>query len=203
MIDALELKGKDRDELIEIALNLGTDDLPQLIEWLAEKDDALRYQALQVLEQRSLLKDDVYPFWDEFRRKLTSDNSYQRSIGLLLIADNAQWDHAKRLDEMIGEYLLLLHDEKPITVRQCLQALCRITVHKPQLGQIIASSVIAIDLAECRETMRKSILVDILTILATIRRQQTSDQIEAYIADALSGGLLDKKARRQIEALFS
>lgn len=202
MISAELMMRIGKEELPEQALGLAAEDLSQLVDWLSEKDDRLRYQAFLLLEQRSLQTPDVYPFWNAFHQKLGSSNSYQRSIGLMLIAANAQWDEDRLLDQMIGEYLLLLYDEKPITVRQCLQSLPRIVACKPHLSQIVGSSVMAIDLAACRETMRKSILTDIVAVLASIRKQQTSDQIEAFLAEALAGDILDKKAKRQVAQLL-
>ncbi len=202
MILAEQLMDVGKEDLPALACGLGGEDLAQLVEWLSEKDDKLRYQAFLLLEQRSLQTRDVYPFWNAFHQKLTSSNSYQRSIGLMLLAANAKWDNDRLLDGMIGEYLLLLYDEKPITVRQCLQSLPRILASKPHLNQIIASSVIAIDLAACRETMRKSILMDMIAVLATVRQQQTSNQIEAFLAEALAGDVLDKKAKKQAEQML-
>lgn len=203
MILTEQLTNVGKEDLPALACGLGREDLAQLVEWLSEKDDKLRYQAFLLLEQRSLQTPDVYPFWGIFHQKLASSNSYQRSIGLMLLAANAKWDDDRLLDGMIGEYLLLLYDEKPITVRQCLQSLSRIVASKPHLSQIIASSVLAIDLAACRETMRKSILTDMITVLAAVRKQQTSDQIEAFLAEVLAGDVLDKKAKKQAEQLLS
>jgi hypothetical protein len=191
------------DELREASGNLNQSDLSQLVELLSEKDDRVRYQALLMLQNRSALFDDVYPFWDVFREKLMNENSYQRSIGLLLIADNVRWDKDGRFDRVVDRYLSLLGDEKPITIRQCIQALGRIVPHKKHLQGKIAAAIMAIDIASIRETMRKSVLLDILGVLAVARRQgETSNQIEEYIADALSGSVLDRKAMKQVEAML-
>lgn len=48
---------------------------------------------------------DVYPFWDTFRAKLNSDNSYQRSIGIMLIAENTRWDTRDHILQTIDAYL--------------------------------------------------------------------------------------------------
>ena len=89
MMTVESLASIPKDRLQEASENLGEDDVSQLVEWLALKDDNARYKALLLLQCRSSFAGDVYPFWDVFRAKLKSDNSYQRSIGLLLIADNA------------------------------------------------------------------------------------------------------------------
>jgi hypothetical protein len=50
-----------------------------------------------------------------------------------------------------------------------------------------------------KETMRKSILIDILNVLFIIRLEHKTDEIESFILNALSGEILDKKTKKQIE----
>lgn len=202
MITIEKLMSIEKDDLPEASKAIDISDLPQIVEWLSEKDDKIRYQALQLLQYRSRYSNDVYPFWDIFRLKLKSDNSYQRSIGVMLMAENAERDLDNRMDDSLDEYLEVLHDEKPVTIRQCIQSLGKIVPYKPDLNKKIAAALMAVNLDKIKETMRKSILLDILNVLAIIRRDQTTAEIEAFIQNALSGELLDKKAKKQIEALL-
>jgi hypothetical protein len=202
MITIEKLMSIEKDDLPEASKAIDISDLPQIVEWLSEKDDKIRYQALQLLQYRSRYSNDVYPFWDIFRLKLKSDNSYQRSIGVMLMAENAEWDLDNRMDDSLDEYLEVLHDEKPVTIRQCIQSLGKIVPYKPDLNKKIAAALMAVNLDKIKEIMRKSILLDILNVLAIIRRDQTTAEIEAFIQNALSGELLDKKAKKQIEALL-
>jgi hypothetical protein len=133
MITVDQLMAIEKDDLQEAAKVLEKEDLPQLVEWLNEKDDKLRYQALLLLQNRSQLSEDVYPYWDTFQSKFKSDNSYQRSIGLMMIAENVRWDQQNKMDQTIDDYLMILQDEKPITVRQCIQTLSQIVEVKPTL----------------------------------------------------------------------
>jgi hypothetical protein len=116
------------------AQKLEQGDIGFLVELLNEKDDRIRYPVLLLLQSRSVTNDDVYPFWDVFQSKMKCDNSYQRSIGLMLIAGNVRWDKHNKLDVMIGEYFALFHDDKPITIRQSIQALHSILPYKINLG---------------------------------------------------------------------
>lgn len=120
----------------------------------------------------------------------------------MLMAENAEWDLDNRMDDSLDEYLEVLNDEKPVTIRQCIQSLGKIVPYKPDLNKKIAAALMAVNLDKIKETMRKSILLDILNVLAIIRRDQTTAEIEAFIQNALSGELLDKKAKKQIEALL-
>jgi len=191
-----------KSDLQEASKTLCKDDVRQLVDWLNLKDDNIRYQAFLLLQNRSLFCDDVYPYWDVFRGKLKSDNSYQRSIGLMLIAENAKWDAENRMEDTIDEHLSLLNDEKPITIRQCIQSLGKIASAKPGLNDKITSGLISLNLMDIKETMRKSVLLDMLNVLLLIRQKHKTDEIEGYIFNALSGGILDKKSKKQIEALL-
>lgn len=202
MITIERLMSIDKNNSQEVSKTIDKNDLPQLVEWLSEKDDKVRYQALLILKNRSLYSDDVYPFWDIFQRKLKSKNSYQRNIGLMLISDNVKWDVKNKIDTTIDEYLTLLSDEKPITIRQCIQGLREIIPYKSHLHFKIANRLMSINILNVKETMRKLILLDILEVLAAIRKHQTNDEIESYIFNVLSGGILDKKAKKQIEIML-
>lgn len=202
MLTIEKLMSIDANDLQEYSKIIDKDDLIQLVSWLAEKDDKIRYQSLLLLKNRSLYFDDVYQFWNEFRDKLKGSNSYQRSIGAMLIAENAKWDKDNKLDYTIEEYFELLKDIKPITIRQCIQALQNIIPYKKHLHSKIASRIMAIDIYEIKESMRKPILLDILNILMNIRKYQSTAEIEQYIFNNLSGEILDKKAKKQIEAML-
>jgi hypothetical protein len=202
MIDISMLFEINKDNAGVAALKLESKDIGFLVGLLEEKDDKIRYPALLLLQSRSVTNNDVYPFWDIFRSKLKSDNSYQRSIGMMLIAENARWDKDNKLDAMIEEYFALFHDDKPITIRQSIQALSSILPFKSSLVGQIATALMAIDIFTIKETMRKLVLADILEVLAAARKLQANDEIDSYIMNALSGGLLDKKSKSKIQALL-
>lgn len=202
MISTERLMSISKGDLPEASKALVKEDIPQLIEWLTLKDDSIRYQAFLLLQNRASFYGDVYPYWDNLRNKLKSDNSYQRSIGLMLIAENAKWDTENRMEDTIEEYLTLLKDDKPITIRQCIQALGKIVSAKPGLNDKITSGLLNLDLMAVKETMRKSILLDIVNVLLIIRKDHQVEEIDSFISNALSGGILDKKSKKQVEVLY-
>ncbi|AET67843.1 hypothetical protein Desor_2241 [Desulfosporosinus orientis DSM 765] len=191
-----------KENLLEFSKTLQAGDISQLVEWLNEKDDKLRYHSLLLLERRSEEYDDVYSYWNVFCEKLTSTNSYQRSIGVMLIAANVKWDKENRIDNSIDDYLRVLNDEKPITVRQCIQSLDKIVSCRTDLHYKVTNKLISIDIMDIKPTMRKLILIDILNILVLIKKHNTSEEIDTYIFKALTGGLLDKKAIKQVELML-
>jgi hypothetical protein len=70
MISIESIMSIDKSNMQEASKTVIKDDIPQLVDWLSLKDDNIRYQALLLLQNRSVLFDDVYPYWDTFRNKL-------------------------------------------------------------------------------------------------------------------------------------
>lgn len=199
MITLKNIMSIPKSDLQEVSKNLSNSDIPQLVEWVSLKGDNIRYQAFLILQSRSIFFNDVYSFWDTFRDKLKSDNSYKRSIGLMLIAENVRWDEQNRMEDTIDEYLKLLNDEKPITIRQCIQSLGKVAQFKPSLNKKIAECLTSFDIMSVKETMRKPILLDIINVLLAIRKELKTDEAVTFILNALMGEILDKKSKNQIE----
>ena len=197
-----QLLAYGKEELPEIAQALTAEDIGTLVEWLGEKDDAIRYPSFLLLLSRSEHHPDVYPYWDTFAEKLRSQNAYQRSIGLKLMAENARWDEAGRLDAVIDEYLAFCDDTKPMVVRLCLQSLPRIVPHKRHLWPRIMEKLMGIDIAGRKESQRKLVLTDIVSVLAAIRKAEPGQEIDDYLFGAMGSGYLDKKAQKEIDALL-
>lgn len=202
MLTADSLLAINKNEISEASKVLDENDIKQLVIWLSLKEDNIRYQSLLLLQARSAIYADVYPYWDVFKEKLKSDNSYQRSIGAMLLAENAKWDSENKMKEFLDAYLELLNDEKPITIRQSIQSVGKIAVAKPELNEKISDALISLDFEKIRETMRKPILLDILGVLFLIRKENKSEKAEGYILNALSGEILDAKSKKQFKAML-
>ncbi|MGI5970430.1 MAG: hypothetical protein ACOX7P_01725 [Oscillospiraceae bacterium] len=202
MITAESIASIDKNDLEKASGELRREDISQLVDWLTLKDDTVRYQSFLLLQYRSRRFDDVYPYWDVFADKLKNENSYQRTIGLVLMAENAKWDKAGKLDKCLDTYLELIYDAKPITARQCIQSLEKIAAVKPDLTGKIAENLISFDLMSVRDSMRKLILIDILNVLIAIRKEHSLDGIDSFVLSALSGDILDNKAKKQFKSLI-
>ena len=182
------------------AATLDQADIPALVERLASAEDKIRYPAFLLLKERSAICADVYPFWDALDEKLTHENSYQRSIGAMLLSANAKHDAQGKLKQTLPRYLALLNDPKPITVRQCAQALPEILRAKPEYAEPIGNAILSVSLLDYKETMRKLILLDFLETLILVRSLSPSEALEAYFFSVLSGSILDEKAKKQLRA---
>ena len=200
MIDAAILSLVTPETAASYAATLEQADIPALIERLASAEDKIRYPAFLLLKERSAICADVYPFWDALDEKLTHENSYQRSIGAMLLSANAKHDAQGKLKQTLPRYLALLNDPKPITVRQCAQALPEILRAKPEYAEPIGNAILSVSLLDYKETMRKLILLDFLETLILVRSLSPSEALEAYFFSVLSGSILDEKAKKQLRA---
>lgn len=200
MLNETDLIELTKEALPARAAALTSGEIAWLVDLLAEKNDKIRYGAFQLLNERSLTQADVFPYWTVFSEKLTSDNSYQRSIGVMLLAANARWDKEGKTASVLDAFLAVLKDEKPITVRQCIQSLLLIVPYHKELAKTIAERLLSLNLLELRDTMRKLILLDIVDVLLLIRELESIDGVDAYLSAALSGDLLDAKTKKQILA---
>lgn len=199
MITAETIHSCQKEDLPDLIPSLEGADIQRLVEWLSEKDDNFRYKCFLLLQDASQQSDRVYPYWDVFVDKLGSANSYQRSIGLMLIAANARWDDRGKFDAIVDLYLSFFDDEKPVTVRQCIQSLSKIVPYKQDCLLKITDRLLSIDLEQRKVTQRKLLLLDILSVLAAIQKVQPDERIERFISQAMTGGLLDPKSKRQVE----
>jgi len=200
MISFESIQTCEKEALPALVPTLGSAELAQLVSWLTEKDDNFRYKCFLLLQARSREYKDVYPYWDVFVEKLNSENSYQRSLGLKLLAENTRWDDSGKFEEIAERYLSFCDDEKPVTVRQCIQGLNKIIPYKKTCLTAIVDRLIAIDLMQRKETQRKILLMDILSVLLPINRFQHDERIDRYLQTAMTGGILDNKAKRLVES---
>jgi hypothetical protein len=193
-----------RDELPRAAEDLTAGAIADLVDLLDEKADEARYQALLLLTARAERFPDVLPHWSRFVDKLSSGNSYQRSIGVMMLAANARWADAGAVEACLPGCLKLLVDEKPITARQAIQALGRIARDVPSAAPKVAQALMEMDVLAARETMRKLLLLDACRALLPLAvNSELKDPINAYLMAALSGDILDKAAKKEIRAAMN
>ena len=117
------------------------------IQLLYSKDSNKGYAALKALQDASHEDCMVYTHVNEFFDMLENKNSFVRTRGLVLIAENAIWDEKGIIDRFFESYLQHITDEKPITARQCIKLLPTIAKHKPELKKWMADALHVADLS--------------------------------------------------------
>jgi hypothetical protein len=187
-----------RQDPAAMAEALQPEEIPYLVGLLEEKNNDIRYAAFLTLQKRSISHCDVYPFWDTLAKKLDHENSYQRSIGVMLLAENIRWDTENKLSNILAKYMARFSDEKFITSRQAIQSLNSWLPQRPELVPEVMKELTLIPVDQLPPTQRKLILLDILHALLLIQDIAPREEAAAYIFRALDGGLLAKKEKEAI-----
>ncbi len=144
---------------------VGMDELDEAVRGLYSKDTKAAYACFLRLKAESEAGNGVYRFWDEFSVMMDSENSYVRTRGLLLIAANAAWDTEHKMDGVLARYLEHVSDEKPITARQCIQALKGVVSARRDLIPQIREALENADTGKYNANMRPLIERDIAGVL--------------------------------------
>jgi len=144
--------------------------LEEKIDLLAGKDQYAGHEACTDLLAESRRSDAVYLYMDRFAEMLDSKNSYARTRALLLVAANAKWDTSGKIDALIDRYLTHILDKKPITSRQCIQALPELAASKPELKEKILRTLETADLSQYKDTMRPLIEKDLASAAEQIKK---------------------------------
>ena len=128
---------------------------------LTAKNDKYACAFAEQIIAESRKSDKWYGYFDEFAALLYHPKSLVRNRALHIIAANVQWDEACRFDAILPEYLSHVTDEKPVTARQCIQALAEIGTAKPRYAPDILSCLQGADLSKYKDSMRPLIEKDI------------------------------------------
>lgn len=152
--------------------------IERLFDDLNSKDDKLRYSSFQELMMISEEKVDwVYDYWSDLLSKLKSDNSYQRSIGIMLLANISKSDYQNYSSQILGNFFQHFNDKKFICSRQTIQCVWKLAVHSKENQDRIAAELEKnwtsnIHLASKGNLIKK----DILTSLFNIYKQSDRDK---------------------------
>ena len=158
-IDKLKLLQKSA--ISESAKLLPENDIDFLIRKLMEKEYTIRYNTFLLLQAHSKESALVYRHWNELADKLESDNSFQRSIGVMLLADNVRWDSDGKFNSTINRYLNCCSDEKFITARQAIQGLSKILNASVTYDKKIKQHLANLPLKKYKKKQQKLLAKDI------------------------------------------
>ena len=134
--------------------------MQEIIEKLTAKDDRIACAMADRIMAESRNTDQWYGCFDAVASLLNHPKSLVRNRALHILAANAQWDDENRFDLIISDFLAHITDEKPITARQCIQALAQVGLAKPQYIPGILSRFHEADLLKYKDSMRPLIEKD-------------------------------------------
>ncbi len=171
-----DLKSYLKTDISKIAEHLDKNDVHFLVQNLSEKDEKIRYNAFLLLQLNSRQYPFVYDYWADLEAKLDSSNSYQRSLGLMLISENVRWDKEGKFDKTIKKYMACCTDEKFITARQAIQGLANILKATNAYNKQIKQSLTHISLVKYKENQQKILAKDIANIAKIIEKTPCKKQ---------------------------
>jgi len=169
-LDSDQLTTIKKEKIPAQAKTLTPDDIKFLVERLSEKDDKIRYNAFLLLQAHSKEAPLVYPYWDVLEKKLDSDNSYQRSLGVMLIAENLRWDKEGKFGKVIGKYMSCCNDEKFITARQTIQGLGTIMQSTDKYNEPIKQALANLQFTQYKDNQQKLLKKDVAATLKVIKK---------------------------------
>lgn len=170
-MDNERLKSLTKNEIATASKGLNADEIDFLFQRLEEKDDKLRYNAFLLLQAISQETAFLYKYWNELEKKLESNNSYQRSLGIMLLSENVRWDKKGLFDKTIDRYMVCCNDEKFITARQTIQGLEAIIKSTDKYDNIIKQTLTNTKFAKYKENQQNLLNKDKEKILKIIEKQ--------------------------------
>jgi hypothetical protein len=166
-----DLKSVEKNTISDLAKHLSESDISFLMKILVEKDDIIRYNAFLLLQAHSKESALVYRYWNELANKLKSDNSYQRSIGVMLLSENVKWDNERKLNVTIDSYLDCCMDEKFITARQAIQGLTKILDTSDSYDKKVKQHLANLPLEKYKKNQQKLLVKDITQTLKILENR--------------------------------
>jgi hypothetical protein len=170
-MDIKQLKNLPKNQISDLAKKFSAQDIDFLVATLTEKDNAVRYNAFLLLQANSRLFPLVYGHWGELEEKLVSSNSYQRSLGLMLISENIRWDKEDKFSKIVDSYLGCCLDEKFITARQAIQGLANIVNATSRYNEKIKQQLTSLQLEKYKENQQNLLQKDIAAITKMIDKR--------------------------------
>ena len=134
---------------------------PEILAQLTSKDDQSACALTEQILSESRETNKWYGYFDEFASLLDHPKSLVRNRALHILASNVRWDAEDRFEGILPAYLSHITDEKPITARQCVQALAEAGQAKPRLIPEILTALRSADLSKYKDSMRPLIEKDI------------------------------------------
>ncbi|KPL04909.1 MAG: hypothetical protein AMJ73_03210 [candidate division Zixibacteria bacterium SM1_73] len=158
---------KKFDSKIRIAARKVMNDeksLSEVIRGLASEKPKIKYQSGKILMFLSQENPKMlYPKWDSFVDLLNNENTFMKSIGIIIISNLTRTDTKNKFDKIFDKFYKLLNDESMITAANLAGYSGMIGQAKPELQTKITNSLLSIDKThhspECKNIIKgKAIL---------------------------------------------
>ena len=177
-------------------------DVKTLIEMLSLKDDIARYSAFQEMMK---ITEEKVDWFDQYKRvfveKLSDENSYQRSIGIMLLCNLAKNDKNHEFKEIMDLLMPLIDDEKFITKRQFLQNIWKVAIVDKEYEDRITIRLEK-EFKDCTTKKHYNLLrLDILSSMAQIMGRSENEGIRQVTGEMIACETDEKCRKKYLKVL--
>jgi len=169
---------------------------------LDSTNDEIRLKALQtVLALTESRVDWAYEVWDDLFEKLSDENSFQRSIAIMVLCNLAKSDPEDRLHDSLDLLLAHTKDDKFITSRQCIQNIWKVATTSQQTRERVLAHLEK-QFRECAEEKHYNLIRQ--DIMQSIKLLYDHEKDEALLTRAheLLVEEKEQKFRKKYEAIL-
>jgi hypothetical protein len=170
---------------------------------LSSTDDRIRMNALQTILTFTDEKVDwVYEVWDDLLARLENENSYQRSIAIMVLCNLAKSDREDRLSETLPHLLAHTKDEKFITSRQCIQSIWKAAITNRRNREAVLSHLEK-RYRECSDEKHYNLIrQDVIQSIGQIYGEDKDNALQAW-SQQLIAEETEEKYRKKYTAVVT
>lgn len=165
----------------------------ECIDNLGSTDGNTRLNALQTILKITEDKVDwVYEVWDDLVCKLDHENSYQRSIAIMVLCNLAKSDSENRIEGILDRLLAHTRDDKFITSRQCIQNIWKVAAINNRTKTIVLDHLEK-QYADCSEDKHYNLIRQ--DVIQSIRLLYDYEEDDSLLARAKEMIKMEKEDR--------
>lgn len=177
-------------------------DVKTLVEMLSLNDDTARYSAFQEMLKITENKVDWFNQYKKvFVDKLSDENSFQRSIGTMLLCNLAKNDKVHEFVGILDRLMAIIDDEKFITQRQYLQNIWKVAIIEKEYRDRIVRQLVK-EFKNCTAKKHYNLLrLDIFSSMIQIMKQDKDESIRGIIGEMINNEMDEKSKKKYLRML--
>ena len=133
---------------------------------LTHKHIMVYYHCYYILDRATSRNPELfYDNWKDFEKLLDHENSYHRTIGLVMISNLIKVDKEKYFDNISDKYFMFINDEKITTARDCVVCTGKILEQRSDyIDKVIKLYLDMEKICKFKENQKALLLYDIFVI---------------------------------------
>ena len=156
----------DIDKYADIVLKNEEIRVELIDQMITNKNIMVYYHCYYILDKASSRNPGLfYKDWKKFEKLLDHENSYHRTIGLVMISNLIKIDKEKFFDEISDKYFMFINDKKITTARDCVVNTGKVLRQRPDyIDKVIKLYLEMEKICEFKENQKALLLYDIFVI---------------------------------------